>query len=310
MFTFGYRNVFSDVNQYLIGNTKSIKGFPEHSFAIMNPYEILGVSPHASQAEIKSAYRKLVKQCHPDVNKNHHEDLIKQLNEAYDILSDSARKVAYDSGMRPEFTFEHVEDPRETYRREYIARRKEEGRRKKESYVRAASATYSVLRFIAFPGLFFAILIVVDRYVLPHQEYHEVAEMGWQEMMGKGRGISRSGWSHSRGELFSFMKTKHFIIAVPDHIHVDYDYYATNKQVLTIAVSPILKIPSTVSLVKNGKNYTANIRRTIFSHRFGLQYILLITSFFIVIRKDYSDFNLSIAFFPVFTLLLIWLFFF
>ena len=58
----------------------------------MNPYEILGIKPGASQDEIKSAYRKLVKQYHPDQFKdNPLQDLAQQklaeINEAYKILS-------------------------------------------------------------------------------------------------------------------------------------------------------------------------------------------------------------------------------
>ena len=76
----------------------------------MNPYEILGVSPNATDAEIKSAYRKLVKKFHPDVDKDQPEGIIKLLNEAYDILSDPARKAQYD-GRATVFTFEYEEDP-------------------------------------------------------------------------------------------------------------------------------------------------------------------------------------------------------
>lgn len=53
----------------------------------MNPYEVLGVPSTATVAEIKSAYRKLVKQFHPDVNKDQDKVRIRQVNEAYDILS-------------------------------------------------------------------------------------------------------------------------------------------------------------------------------------------------------------------------------
>lgn len=57
----------------------------------MNPYEILGVNPGASQDEIKSAYRKLVKQYHPDqFRDNPLQELAQQklseINEAYDKL--------------------------------------------------------------------------------------------------------------------------------------------------------------------------------------------------------------------------------
>src|SRR6188472_1750217 len=97
----------------------------------MNPYEILGIPPNATDAEIKSAYRNLVKKFHPDVNKDQHEGTIKLLNEAYDILSDPARKAQYDNGA-PVYTFEYEEDPREAYKREYIAKKKEKDRKEKE----------------------------------------------------------------------------------------------------------------------------------------------------------------------------------
>ena len=57
----------------------------------MNPYEVLGVKPGASQEEIKKAYRKLVKQYHPDQYKDNPLQELAQkkmveINEAYDIL--------------------------------------------------------------------------------------------------------------------------------------------------------------------------------------------------------------------------------
>jgi len=60
-------------------------------------YKILGVSPHASEAEIKRAYRKLAIQYHPDKNPDPvAETLFKEINEAYDVLGDREKKSAYD----------------------------------------------------------------------------------------------------------------------------------------------------------------------------------------------------------------------
>lgn len=60
-------------------------------------YDILGIGKSASAAEIKSAYRKLALQWHPDRNKapDAHEKF-KEINEAYAILSDAQKKSAYD----------------------------------------------------------------------------------------------------------------------------------------------------------------------------------------------------------------------
>jgi curved DNA-binding protein len=60
-------------------------------------YETLEVSENASEAEIKKAYRKLARQYHPDVNKDKDaEEKFKEINAAYEILSDKQKKAQYD----------------------------------------------------------------------------------------------------------------------------------------------------------------------------------------------------------------------
>lgn len=61
-------------------------------------YDILGVRRNASQDEIRRAHRKLVRQYHPDVNKDNKqaEDKFKEVQEAYDVLSDKQKRQNYD----------------------------------------------------------------------------------------------------------------------------------------------------------------------------------------------------------------------
>jgi molecular chaperone DnaJ len=62
-------------------------------------YEVLGVQRQASDQEIKSAYRKLALQHHPDRNpdkKEEAEEKFKELTEAYGVLADSQKRAAYD----------------------------------------------------------------------------------------------------------------------------------------------------------------------------------------------------------------------
>ena len=67
-------------------------------------YKILGVSRNASDAEIKSAFRKLAKKYHPDMNQN--SDVAKkkfeEINEAYEVLSDSTKRKNYDTYGNPD----------------------------------------------------------------------------------------------------------------------------------------------------------------------------------------------------------------
>ena len=60
-------------------------------------YTTLEVSPNASDAEIKKAYRKLARQYHPDVNKDPKaEEKFKEINAAYEVLSDKEKRAKYD----------------------------------------------------------------------------------------------------------------------------------------------------------------------------------------------------------------------
>jgi curved DNA-binding protein len=61
-------------------------------------YRILGVSQNATQKEIKSAYRKLAQQYHPDKNPGDKgaEEKFKEINEAYEVLGDKQKRAKYD----------------------------------------------------------------------------------------------------------------------------------------------------------------------------------------------------------------------
>ncbi len=65
-----------------------------------DPYSILGVSKGADEKAIKTAYRKLAKELHPDKNKDNQaaSDRFSQVTQAYDLLSDKTKRARYDRG--------------------------------------------------------------------------------------------------------------------------------------------------------------------------------------------------------------------
>lgn len=83
-------------------------------------YEILEVSENASKEVIEKAYKVLAKRYHPDLqlpeNKKMAEQKMKQINEAYDILSDDSKRKAYDEKIKSQ---REVEDKEKMEQNEY-----------------------------------------------------------------------------------------------------------------------------------------------------------------------------------------------
>lgn len=69
-------------------------------------YKTLGVAENASEDQVKSAYRKLAKQYHPDANPNNKaaEEKFKEISEAYYVLSDKKRRAEFDTFKRSGFS--------------------------------------------------------------------------------------------------------------------------------------------------------------------------------------------------------------
>lgn len=106
----------------------------------MNYYEILGVKNTATDREIKSAYRKLSKKYHPDVQQGKSDDEIKQaadkfkeITQAYDILSDKQKREEYDNNINNVyhiFNENGYDDLYEEILREKIRRKYENSQKK------------------------------------------------------------------------------------------------------------------------------------------------------------------------------------
>ena len=134
----------------------------------MDYYQVLGVKYSASYDEIKRAYRRLAVLYHPDKNRDPSaENIFKNINEAYDVLSDPAKKHLYDLRMHAPFA-DVAENTPPRHRDPAYRPAQSRGRRKSDrERMRDLMREYMpwAIRITQF-CFAFSLLIVVD-YMLP-----------------------------------------------------------------------------------------------------------------------------------------------
>ena len=88
--------------------------------SLSSPYEILGVASTASAAEIQSAYRKLAKKLHPDLNPGDTaaEEKFKEVSNAYDLIGDPEKRKRFDDG---EIDASGAERPKQRFYRDFTS---------------------------------------------------------------------------------------------------------------------------------------------------------------------------------------------
>jgi hypothetical protein len=254
----------------------------------MSPYQVLGVPPDATEEQIKTAYRKLVKEYHPDRNKSEAAKvIIVRVNEAYEILSDPERKARYGRETYQPDLRTAEEREYEAKKAEYYRKRREREKREYEEMLVRDVRKFKYMRALAFPLLFVSLVLITDQ-LLPGKYYTETAEIGWQERTSGGR--------YRQGVLISYMRTPHFVIQVPSSVHVDYDYYGKPGKI-EIEASPLLKIQKTI--VVEAYHYSSTFEApSIYSLMLPLHYLLFFSCVLTILRKEYTMMNCVFTFLP------------
>lgn len=247
----------------------------------MNHYEVLGVRRDATSLELKDAYRKLVKQYHPDINPSlNAKDKIRLINEAYEVLSDYHSKNRYDQFL--DGKIETVKPAQETedekYRREFLRNRAREKREKLEYSIKMKVWFYKRERMVSF--FFFAIglLFSLDYYFLNKNIEHEISN----HVLGRTsvEVITKSG--------FRFFTSRDFFYEEPEF---------DNKRV-SITYSSVFNVPSRIQFVDGYNQY--RIFRNLHSFRNAFSVIILLFSGIVLLNKEYTDFRLSCGLVPFF----------
>lgn len=163
----------------------------------MDHYETLGVSKNATSAEIKRAYRRLAVLYHPDKNPDPAaESFFKEVNQAYDVLSDPVKKRSYDLRGQTIFEAHHHQqqqpqhrDP--AYRNPSRPKPKYKGERQRLLELMADYLPF--VQRATWVCLFISSIAMID-FILPHRDSNDTVERGFVRQ-SKARRYSATYWN-------------------------------------------------------------------------------------------------------------------
>jgi len=148
-------------------------------------YQILGLDQHADSTQIRTAYKKLAMQYHPDRNPGNHqaEEIFKVVNEAYHILSDPLKKSRYDSRLTSQQTVPIYTEAywREVQRKKYAQWQHAQKKRYvfDKHYFKIQGLAFLV--FLVISGICFGIIHTTNYYIA--LQYEQKREQNRQLVM-------------------------------------------------------------------------------------------------------------------------------
>jgi hypothetical protein len=247
-------------------------------------YQILGISPRATQLEVKRSYRKLAVQFHPDKNQSKDsEERFKVINLAYEVLKDPEKRAQYDISLtfspqrNPQSSRQHRDPAYRTGRRAYYGYRAEV----KSSYELMAEYLPK-LRLACWAGLVLCFFVAID-YLLPRTDHpEEISEI--YRMYRTGRG---GGTIYDHDEIIT--KSGTIIKLSEDDI-----MYFKNSRTVIIGQSGLFK--KIIAVATPDYKYQIGVT-AIYGSLFFIPIILLIASVLgVSIRNSVEfPFNLSIV---------------
>ena len=250
----------------------------------MTFYQILEVSPDATDEEIKASYRRLVKSYHPDVNPSPQAaEVIRLLTESYDVLSNDYRRRMYDLTLggvaQPHAPVQETEEER--YRREYRIKRKEEQRIKSERQFRLKLKFYQFQRWSQVFFLAIGILFSVDYYHLSEPVNEQVVKIREGRLDG------------SKVQL-----ENHRLIS-EDRLFWDHlEHPITDIQVLH---SSVFGIPTRlVTIDQQGQPHYYRIYRNLHDLHNIFPLLLIAIGIVILFKRHYADWALTLGIIPFF----------
>ncbi len=258
-----------------------------------DPYNVLGLERTATVVEIRKAYRDLAKKYHPDVNADTEAvTMTARINAAYNLLTDPAKKSAYDnrfSYVNDESENEFVgelaaEEFNEVYHNEAIA---EEFERERKRSIRE-SAIYKMARLLCYPIALLSFLVILD-YFLPVNTELDYAQSGYQK-----------GLNSTYSAVSSFMKTTEHEFEVPNKVHANYDYDANEKKLVCMEFTPLFNTMKRVGVDHGEYALMYRAPGNIYSPwLLPVPYILLFSSLFIIRKKAYTRPRYFLCFIPI-----------